>query len=83
MAGAPGLDTFMEASAPLAYSVKAAAKTLSISRSRFYELVAAGEILVLKEGARSLVRRSELVAYLERLERRALEVASAKAAQRR
>ena len=73
----------MEDDVPLAYSIKAAAKTLSISRSRLYELVAAGEILVLKDGARSLVRRSELVSYLERLERRALEVASAKPPRRR
>ena len=57
----------------LAYRVKEAADTLAISRSRFYELVAAGEIRVLKEGARTLVRRSELEAYLDRLE----EVASA------
>jgi excisionase family DNA binding protein len=52
----------------LAYRVKEAADTLAISRSRFYELVAAGEIRVLKEGARTLVRRSELEAYLDRLE---------------
>lgn len=52
----------------LAYRVKEAADTLAISRSRFYELVAAGEIRVLKEGARTLVRRSELEAYLDRLD---------------
>jgi excisionase family DNA binding protein len=52
----------------LALRVKEAAESLAISRSRFYELVAAGEIRVLKDGARTLVRRSELVAYLDRLE---------------
>jgi excisionase family DNA binding protein len=52
----------------LAYRVKEAAESLAISRSRFYELVAAGEIRVLKDGSRTLVRRSELVAYLDRLE---------------
>ncbi|AYV49597.1 DNA-binding protein [Caulobacter flavus] len=52
----------------MAYRVKEAAEVLSISRSRFYELVAAGEILTLKEGARTLVRRRELEAYLDRLE---------------
>lgn len=52
----------------LAYRVKEAAESLAISRSRFYELVAAGEIRVLKDGSRTLVRKSELVAYLDRLE---------------
>jgi len=52
----------------LAYRIKEAAEVLAISRSRLYELVSAGEIQVLKEGARTLVRRSELEAYLDRLE---------------
>ena len=59
----------------LAYRVKEAAQALAISRSRFYELVAAGEIRVLKDGARTLVRRSELEAFLERLETNAKPVA--------
>jgi excisionase family DNA binding protein len=57
----------------MAYRVKEAAATLAISRSRFYELVAAGEIKVLKDGARTLVRKSELEAYLDRLEQAAEE----------
>ncbi|MBI1685390.1 helix-turn-helix domain-containing protein [Caulobacter hibisci] len=52
----------------LAYRIKEAAEVLAISRSRLYELVAAGEIRVLKDGSRTLVRRSELQAYLDRLE---------------
>ncbi|GEM_PF-1131410 len=52
----------------LAYRVKEAAEVLAISRSRFYELVAAGEIRALKDGARTLIRRSELEDYLDRLE---------------
>lgn len=52
----------------MAYRVKEAAQVLAISRSRFYELVAAGQIRVLKDGARTLVRRQELEAYLDRLE---------------
>jgi excisionase family DNA binding protein len=52
----------------MAYRVKEAAEVLAISRSRLYELVSAGEIQVLKDGARTLVRRSELEAYLDRLE---------------
>lgn len=52
----------------MAYRVKEAAEVLAISRSRFYELVSAGEIRILKQGARTLVRHSELQAYLDRLE---------------
>ena len=59
--------------APLVYRVKVAAATLAMSRSRFYELVAAGEIRVLKDGARTLVRVTELEAYLDRLEGTAKE----------
>uniref|UniRef100_B0T6I6 DNA binding domain protein, excisionase family n=1 Tax=Caulobacter sp. (strain K31) TaxID=366602 RepID=B0T6I6_CAUSK len=55
----------------LAYRVREAAQVLAISRSRFYQLVAEGEIRVLKAGARTLVRHSELVAYLDRLEENA------------
>ncbi len=55
----------------LAYRVKEAAESLAISRSHFYELVASGEIKILKDGARTLVRRTELEAYLDRLEQAA------------
>jgi len=55
----------------LAYRVREAAQILAISRSRFYELVAEGKIRVLKDGARTLVRRSQLVNYLDRLEQAA------------
>lgn len=61
----------MAASIPterMAYRVREAAETLAISRSRFYELVAAGRIRVLKEGARTLVRRDELERYLNDLD---------------
>ncbi len=52
----------------MAYRVREAAEALAISRSRFYELVADGKIRVLKEGSRTLVRRSELERYLDALE---------------
>ncbi|NQE63171.1 helix-turn-helix domain-containing protein [Caulobacter sp. RHG1] len=52
----------------MAYRVREAAEVLAISRSRFYELVAQGRIRVLKEGARTLVRRVELERYLDTLE---------------
>lgn len=54
----------------MAYRVCEAAEVLAISRSRFYELVAEGRIRTLKEGARTLVRRSELERYLDALESR-------------
>ena len=52
----------------MAYRVREAADILAISRSRFYELVAAGRIRILKDGARTLVRRRELERYLDDLE---------------
>jgi excisionase family DNA binding protein len=52
----------------MAYRVREAAEVLAISRSRFYELVAEGRIRTLKEGARTLVRRSELERYLDELD---------------
>ena len=52
----------------MAYRVREAADVLAISRSRFYELVAEGRIRILKEGARTLVRRRELERYLDDLE---------------
>jgi excisionase family DNA binding protein len=52
----------------LAYRVAEAAYALAISRSRLYELIGTGEIKVLKDGSRTLIRRSELEAYLARLE---------------
>lgn len=54
----------------MAYRVTEAAQVLAISRSRFYELVAEGRIRTLKEGARTLVRRSELERYLDDLAER-------------
>mgnify|MGYP001165406822 CR=1 FL=1 len=52
----------------LAYSVREAAQAVAISRSRLYELIGAGEIKILKDGARTLIRKTELEAYLHRLE---------------
>jgi excisionase family DNA binding protein len=54
----------------MAYRVSEAAQVLAISRSRFYELVAEGRIRILKEGSRTLVRRSELERYLDDLAER-------------
>lgn len=54
----------------MAYRINEAAEVLALSRSRFYELVAEGRIRTLKEGARTLVRRSELERYLDELDGR-------------
>lgn len=50
----------------LALTVAEAARTLRISRSTFYEWVKAGEIQVSKIRGRTLVRRVDVVALLER-----------------
>ena len=52
----------------LAYRVVEAAYALAISRSRLYELIGSGDIKILKDGGRTLIKRSELEAYLLRLE---------------
>lgn len=53
----------------LAYRVAEAAYALAISRSRLYELIGSGQIRILKDGGRTLIRRGELEAYLLRLEK--------------
>jgi excisionase family DNA binding protein len=50
----------------LAYSIPNAAARIGISRSNFYELIRAGEIPLIKVGARSLVGDLDLRAFLER-----------------
>jgi excisionase family DNA binding protein len=56
------------ASARLAYSPSGGAQVLDISRSKLYELIAAGELKVLKLGSRTLVLHSELVRFLATLD---------------
>lgn len=46
--------------APLCYRINDACKLLSISRSHLYDLVAAGEVRLIKIGNRSLVPASEI-----------------------
>lgn len=46
--------------APLCYRINDACKLLSISRSHLYDLVAAGEVRLVKIGNRSLVPASEI-----------------------
>jgi excisionase family DNA binding protein len=56
------------ASLRLAYSPSGGAQVLGISRSKLYELIAAGELKVLKLGSRTLVLHSELVRFLATLD---------------
>jgi excisionase family DNA binding protein len=51
----------------IAYRVTDAAKISGISRTRLYELLAAGEIRALKERTGTLIPRAELERYLSTL----------------
>ncbi len=50
----------------LAYSIPNAAARIGISRSGLYELIGAGEIAVIKVGARTLIGDDDLRAFLQR-----------------
>jgi excisionase family DNA binding protein len=51
----------------LAYSPSGGAQVLGISRSKLYELIAAGDLSVVKLGSRTLVLHSELMRFLTSL----------------
>jgi excisionase family DNA binding protein len=53
-------------SSQLAYGIAGAADALDISRSRIYELIAAGEIAACKVGKRTIIPATELAAFLDR-----------------
>lgn len=46
---------------PLLFPINKAAGMLSVSRSKFYELIAAGEIRCVRLGARTYVPREEIL----------------------
>jgi excisionase family DNA binding protein len=50
----------------LAYSIPEAAARIGLSRSRLYELIGAGEIAVIKVGARTLIAEDDLRVFLHR-----------------
>ena len=50
----------------LAYRIEDAALALGLSRSRLYELIAAGEITACKLGKRTIIPASELTGLLDR-----------------
>ena len=51
---------------PLAYTVKDAARAAGIGRTTIYHLMKIGELTPVKIGARTLIRRVDLEAMLER-----------------
>ena len=51
---------------PLAYGIEDAANAVGLSRSRIYELIAAGEIVPCKVGSRTIIPLAELAAFLDR-----------------
>jgi excisionase family DNA binding protein len=51
---------------PIAVAIKVAHRLIGISRSKFYELLAAGEIRSIKCGRRRLVLVQSLREYLQR-----------------
>ncbi len=50
----------------LAYGIEDAADAVGLSRSRLYELIAAGEIGACKVGKRTIIPAAELTAFLDR-----------------
>ena len=50
----------------LAYGIEDAAAALGLSRSRLYELIAAGEIAACKVGKRTIIPATELTTFLDR-----------------
>jgi excisionase family DNA binding protein len=54
----------------LAYTIPEAAAASGVGRTMLYELIKRGELPLVKIGARSLIRRQDLEAMLERKLRR-------------
>jgi excisionase family DNA binding protein len=52
---------------PIAYSIREAARSLGISRTKMYDLIGRGEIAVIKVGTRTLIPHDELAAFIDRL----------------
>jgi excisionase family DNA binding protein len=53
-------------SRPLTVRIREACRLTGIGRSKFYELIAAGEIEIIKVGTISLVPMASLTRFLER-----------------
>ena len=57
----------MEPFEPLLLSIADACRTIGVSRSKIYELIAAGDLTVRKVGRKSLIAREELALFAARL----------------
>jgi excisionase family DNA binding protein len=62
----PNTEISSAISSRLAYGIDDAAAALGLSRSRIYELIAAGEIAACKVGKRTIIPAAELTAFLDR-----------------
>lgn len=51
--------------APLAYSIKEASRATSLGRTRLYQLIAAGQLEVVKIGSRTLIPAHALRKLIE------------------
>ena len=65
------MPTLIDAGPRLAYSIPEACRSLSISRSKLYELVKAGRLPLVKIGTRTVIRHEALVAFLDGLDKAA------------
>jgi excisionase family DNA binding protein len=66
--------------APLRYALSDVAKMLGLSRSTLYARIAAGKLIVQKDGGRTFVSSAELERYLTALEQAASSAREEKAA---
>ena len=51
----------------LAYGIDEAVDAIGVSRSKLYELIASGELKIVKLGRRTLILRAELERFLKSL----------------
>jgi excisionase family DNA binding protein len=63
----PGIASRNDRSAHLLMSIADCGKALTIGRSKFYQLVAAGELEIVKIGSATRVVVSSVEAYVDRL----------------
>ncbi|TQE92707.1 MAG: helix-turn-helix domain-containing protein [Spiribacter salinus] len=59
----------MNSPEPLAYTINGACEALGIGRTRIYDEIKAGRLRAIKYGKRTLIRRQDAEAWLERLSR--------------
>ncbi|WP_296166569.1 helix-turn-helix domain-containing protein [uncultured Brevundimonas sp.] len=60
----------MTAAAPISYDVPGAAAAVGISKTTVWRLIASGDLVTFKLGARTLIRADVLQAYIDRISSR-------------